>query len=307
MSVRDIRAEARGRWASMLPSLGVDKRYLVNRHGPCPMCGGKDRFRFDDKEGDGTWFCNGCGAGDGIALVMALNRWEFKEAVGEVRKLTGTAEVGTTRAGPSVEEVKQKMNALWRGSSALGAVIPARVWLKRRGCWVDGLKDLRGVTGLNFGRSLYPGILAMVRDVSGKPVNIHRTYLSETGTKPDDMADHRRVMPIELPKGCAVRLMDHELELGVAEGIETSISASRLFGVPTWATLNAGRMAEWMAPEGVERVVIFADHDSNYAGQAAAFTLAKRLVLTKGLSVRVEIPPEVDQDWNDVWMKRGAE
>ncbi|NYY79755.1 hypothetical protein DMH17_06695 [Raoultella planticola] len=33
------------------------------------MCGGADRFRFDDKEGRGTWFCNQCGAGDGLKLV----------------------------------------------------------------------------------------------------------------------------------------------------------------------------------------------------------------------------------------------
>lgn len=28
------------------------------RHGPCPICGGKDRFRVDNKDDDGTWYCN---------------------------------------------------------------------------------------------------------------------------------------------------------------------------------------------------------------------------------------------------------
>lgn len=40
-----------------------------HHHGPCPHCGGKDRFRMDDLEGRGTWFCNQCGAGDGLDLV----------------------------------------------------------------------------------------------------------------------------------------------------------------------------------------------------------------------------------------------
>ena len=44
----------------------VASRNLI---GTCPMCGGKDRFRFDDKGGRGTWICSQCGAGDEIELV----------------------------------------------------------------------------------------------------------------------------------------------------------------------------------------------------------------------------------------------
>ena len=66
----DVREAAHGRWPSILSALGLDERALSGRHGPCPMCGGKDRFRFDDKEGRGTYFCSGCGAGDGVQLAM---------------------------------------------------------------------------------------------------------------------------------------------------------------------------------------------------------------------------------------------
>ena len=41
---------ARGRWAAILPQLGVSPSALTGKHGPCPLCGGRDRFRFDDKE-----------------------------------------------------------------------------------------------------------------------------------------------------------------------------------------------------------------------------------------------------------------
>ena len=47
------------RWAGgagSSPSLGVPAKALTNRHGPCPICGGKDRFRFDDKGGRGTGY-----------------------------------------------------------------------------------------------------------------------------------------------------------------------------------------------------------------------------------------------------------
>ena len=58
---------ARFRWREILPQLGVDTRFLTKKHGPCPLpsCGGRDRFCFDDKNGDGTYFCRRCGAGTG--------------------------------------------------------------------------------------------------------------------------------------------------------------------------------------------------------------------------------------------------
>ncbi len=53
--------------AAHSPELGM--KVIKNRHQACPVCGGADRFRFDDKRGRGTWFCNQCGAGDGLKLV----------------------------------------------------------------------------------------------------------------------------------------------------------------------------------------------------------------------------------------------
>lgn len=67
-----VKAAARGRWCDILPALGIPPESLVNRHRPCPGCGGTDRFRFDDKDGDGTWICGGDGelkSGDGFALL----------------------------------------------------------------------------------------------------------------------------------------------------------------------------------------------------------------------------------------------
>ena len=59
---------ATGRWREILPQLGIETRFLVNRHGPCPLCGGKDRFRCDDRDGSGSYYCNQCGPGPGIML-----------------------------------------------------------------------------------------------------------------------------------------------------------------------------------------------------------------------------------------------
>ena len=53
MKVSQAEKAARGHWSIILPALGV--KVLKNRHQPCPVCAGKDRFRFDDQEGRGTW------------------------------------------------------------------------------------------------------------------------------------------------------------------------------------------------------------------------------------------------------------
>src|SRR5258708_7413681 len=80
---------ARGRWREILPLLGIDTRFLTNKHGPCPLCGGRDRYRFDDKNGEGTYYCNQCGAGTGLIMVRKRHGWDFKTACGEVDKILG--------------------------------------------------------------------------------------------------------------------------------------------------------------------------------------------------------------------------
>jgi len=57
----DIITLARGHWAEILPSMGVGTEFLADRHGPCPGCGGRDRFRWDDRAGRGTFVCGGGG------------------------------------------------------------------------------------------------------------------------------------------------------------------------------------------------------------------------------------------------------
>jgi putative DNA primase/helicase len=58
MDASAIRGEARGKWREILRRFGVNLPPTGKQHGPCPACGGKDRFRFDDQESNGTWFCN---------------------------------------------------------------------------------------------------------------------------------------------------------------------------------------------------------------------------------------------------------
>ena len=86
--------------------------------------------------------------------------------------------------------------------------------------------------------------------------------------------------------------------IGIGEGIETALAASRRFGVPVWAAGNAVLLDAWMPPAGVEAVLIAGDNDASWTGQAAAFSLARRLV-RDGYAVEVQIPGAIGKDWAD--------
>jgi putative DNA primase/helicase len=86
--------------------------------------------------------------------------------------------------------------------------------------------------------------------------------------------------------------------IGVGEGVESVLAASLIHGVPTWACLTAGNLAEFEPPEAVRRVIVYGDNDASFTGQEAAYRLAKRLTL-KGLDVVVKIPEQA-KDWADV-------
>jgi putative DNA primase/helicase len=68
--------------------------------------------------------------------------------------------------------------------------------------------------------------------------------------------------------------------------------------VPVWAATNAVLLEAWVPPEGVERVLIAGDNDTSFTGQAAAYSLARRLV-QKGLAVEIQIPGVAGKDWAD--------
>jgi len=85
-SVREI---AKGRWKEILPALGVNAQYLTNRHGPCPICGGDDRFRWDDQHGEGGYICSQCGGGDGFRLAGRVTGQTFAQLARQVEDMLG--------------------------------------------------------------------------------------------------------------------------------------------------------------------------------------------------------------------------
>ena len=92
-------------------------------------------------------------------------------------------------------------------------------------------------------------------------------------------------------------------KMGIAEGIETALAASILFGMPVWAALNANRLAAWEPPAEAREVVIFADNDESFTGQLAAFDLEARIAAK--VRTTIETPVDTGSDWNDVLQQKG--
>lgn len=91
-TVTQISAAARGKWPVILQMLRIDVPEN-GRHGPCPKCGGKDRFRLDDLDGRGTWICSQCGNGDGLDLVKLVTGYSVRKAAQEVAQVLNVPDV----------------------------------------------------------------------------------------------------------------------------------------------------------------------------------------------------------------------
>ena len=308
---------ARGRWLEILPRLGIEQRFLVNRHGPCPICGGKDRFRFDDKDGEGTWFCNQCRAGTGIILVRKLNGWSHKEACDAVDEIIGK-DYRPAGPKPPVVENGRDRRAIDRLLGEACAPHAVDAYLMRRGLAASSAV-LKGhpscpyyvEDGAEAGRPRYrvlgrfPAVLAPIVDARGELIGVQRVYDA-------DLHDHDRKKVLGDLKGGVVHLGNPTDELGVCEGFETGLAAQQLFGLPVWACLTAGNLEAFEPPAGIMRLHVFGDNDVSSEGQAAAFNLARRVNRqnqqrkTGAEPAQVHLPLDRGADWLDVLVGRAA-
>ena len=273
-----LRDSCRGRWRDILTRYGLGD-FLNRKHGPCPFCGGVDRYRWDDRGGDGTFFCAQCGPGDGLEMLMRHTGQTFARLAPEIEAIVGECSV-ETRKVKSDDDLRAERVAVWRAGKPIQTGGSVWRYLEARNCFPAVLpQSLRETEGI---------LIAAVQEPGGRCANIHRTWV----------ADRRKLlMAGSIPDGSAIRLGPISETMGIAEGIETALSASRIFGVPVWAGISAGIMAKWVPPDDCRRVMVFGDNDVNFTGQAAAYRLANRLARDREASVHI---PDVVGDWNDV-------
>jgi putative DNA primase/helicase len=288
---------AQGRWREILPQLGIGANFLRNKQGPCPICGGRTRFRFDDLNGNGTFYCNNCGAGAGLHLIRKLHGWNYKTACDEVDRIIG-AEAPKVKAKPQRDDWKSRFRNIQNVID--GATDPNVVstYLRRRGLSITSPALLGHPACAYYGDDRlvghFPAVIAPIVSPTGVLESVHRIYDAELDPRKKTMK------PLSTINGAAVRLFDPEDGLlGVAEGVETALAVNELFRIPVWSVLTSPNgMESFEPPSSIERLIIFGDNDRNFVGPTAAYALAKRLA--QKITVEVRIPPIPDTDWLDV-------
>lgn len=326
---------ARGRWPDLLPALGVPAAALSRRHGPCPGCGGRDRFRFDDRRGAGDWYCGGAGhpaSGDGFDLLRHVHGWTSAQAMGAVADLLGLGAVPAPALArplprparairPAAETANEagnlrRLRRLTRESALLDLRkhAPAHAYFEARGLTAlanDPPAALRYHPALAYwtedaeGRPVqsgaWPALLALVSGPDGRPVAWHRTWLAQDGRGKAPVAAPRKLCPPIRPdalRGAAVRLYPPAARLALAEGLETALALRlALPDWPVWSCITAGGLAGVVLPPCVREVLVGADFDR--AGIDAAEALARRLA-DEGRTVRIALPDAPGWDFADV-------
>lgn len=303
---------AKGRWKSILSQLGVDERLLDGKHHKCPVSGeGDDRFRFSNHNGRGNFFC-ACndGRSDGFKLLECKFNCDFAESAKMVESVIGKAEEDRAPKRSSedaVRDLRMIQSAIGREHGAVSSYLSSR-GIEAKDQPLSVLRQAKvnyGLRAIGIAEKMTAMVAKFVRP-DGAPSTFHLTYLDADNQKASIERSRVVATPVAPMAGGAVRL--HPMVdgvLGVAEGIESALSARALFQVNTWATLNATMLAKFEPPEGCRKIVIFADNDDNFTGQAAAYALARRCRMKYNIEVEVRAPLRTGKDYNDV-LTRGA-
>jgi phage/plasmid primase-like uncharacterized protein len=186
--------------------------------------------------------------------------------------------------------------SIWEKAEPIGGT-PAEQYLRRRGITCSLPGKLRYVPFLGHPTGTdHPALVAAIQDPTGRLTAVQRIYLTDDGRKAEIPGAQVKLTLGPMHDG-AVRLARPMQTLGLAEGVETALSARQLYSLPVWATLSAQRLSKIEMPECVECVAIFADNGE--VGQREAAKAAQHYE-SAGYIVEMISPPDGFGDFNDV-------
>jgi putative DNA primase/helicase len=185
--------------------------------------------------------------------------------------------------------------AIWGAASPAERTIVQR-YLRARGITIVPPPSLRCAGG---GYPITdPAVVAAVQAPDRRTIAVQVTRLDPSGERKAQVLIPRRTYGA-LGNG-AVRLAAAGDVLGLAEGVESALSAMQLSGVPTWACLGASRMHRVAVPDSVRELHVFMDNDGpgRDAGERTAHAHQHRRVVLRR-------PPDHLNDWNDFLRAKG--
>jgi phage/plasmid primase-like uncharacterized protein len=271
--------------------------------GPCPTCGGHDRFAVSPSKQ--LWNCRGCSlGGDAIDLVRHVDGCSYGEAVRALERERISKRVASVARsvdddGWSLDFAEQ----IWGQTTEL--MPQATAYFERRGITIDDVPDhggLRWHSSCPWEGGTKPCVVGRYTTaVDNKPRGIWRRPID--GDKPKALGP---------TAGCVIRLWpDNAVEtaLVLGEGVETTLAASTRIEhrgamlQPAWAAGSAANMQSFPVLPGVDCLTLLADNDTNGVGQRAAQECAQQW-LAAGKDLELLIPNKAGVDFNDVTIER---
>lgn len=289
--INEVRHKANGYWPSIMQRLNIP----TNRsEGPCPACGGNTRYRFDNKDNRGTYFCSHCGAGTGLDLVMKVNQCGVREAA---EKVAEAMALPLPEPKPARERTQTDIAGKVAAMTAK-ALLGQSAYLTSKGltCPFPLLPDGSLVLVLKNGAGATTGAQVI---------------------KPDGS---KRLVAGTVKKGsfCVVNSVESPETVVIAEGLATTLSVHQMHPEALAAVaVDAGNLlpvAQLMRPKHPNaRIIIAADNDQSAesdrsggvkinTGKEAAEKAAK------AVAGWVSLPPvDYKADWNDYHQQYGLE
>jgi putative DNA primase/helicase len=321
--------------------------------GRCVFCDVRSEALIADPSPDKrTFHCFACGAhGDILTWLMRTEGCSFRQAVARAASECGmpweeaAGERAVTLAAPKQLAPARDIQK-WRADAAERWAPAVRIepgsvvarYLDSRRLWPlpEATHDVLRATMAPYpselteddagkavrrwpgGRKAHPVMIARISAPGVALTAVHCTFLEERAdgtvgklTLPEHCKAKRYFGP--LPAGSAIRLFPPAERMGIAEGIETALSAAILNGgLPVWAAGDAGGVAKWIAPRVCRVVDIFADRDKpRFApqwrpegqGMHDARTLQRRM-RESGRDARIWLPDEGFGDFADILESR---
>lgn len=299
---------AKGQWALIFEHYGLPPITGKNHFkGKCPLCDSIGKFRIDDRDGAGTWICT-CGSGDGLKLVTTTQGKPFNEICKEIDQLIGNSftreKLPVTSSASSMRtRVLRKFAKLTPLRGTSGAQ-----YLNERGIYQLPTEAIRFNDKQRHNGLVFQSLYSLATDDKGELCYLHQTLLNgsekaDIGTSAKRQKSLQEDNYLDHARSVAIRMFPVASTLGIAEGIETALSAHQIYKVNTWATMTANFMKKFRVPAGVKNFIIFADRDINSAtGLAAALECAHANLLAKNDVERISVYYPDHGDFNDMLM-----
>ena len=309
----DVMTAASGRWRDILEVLaGLQAEQLSNRHQPCPACGGRDRYRFDDRDGNGSWFCNQCGGkdhmgggGTGMDLLMRVRSWSFRQACEEVERYLDLEAQGDGRHRPQPVSTGNGTGGKTPAATGLPGHA-SRPWRQPEVPPADAAPPEleQGAIAQWCYRDASGAQLFWIQRLcsarSGRKAFLHRVWLDGSWHRPSRRDPFSCEWPAPRPLYGLPGLGERpDAQVLVVEGEGTADAAALLFPdhvVISWANgTNAIGKTDWQ-PLAVRSVTLWPDADA--PGRKA---MARLVALLHEQACRVALvdpPADLPQGWD---------